>query len=147
MKTLLLLLHIFLSQWVVTLGDKDCNIGGKNISDADGEILLPLTGNELPLTILGRTVNYTDVKIVNFTPSNETNLKICPSIGDNAHLTIDAPLLRERITHSVLLIVGERIVFKVDYRIRLGLSEPGHGHQGKSKYEKKPLHAANITNC
>ena len=78
MKTLFLLFYL-LCQGVVTLGDEDGNIGGKNIGDADSEILIPLTGNELPLALLGSAVDHADVEVVDLTPSDETNLKIGPS--------------------------------------------------------------------
>ena len=143
MKTLFLLLYL-LCQWVVSFGDENSNIGGKNIGDADGKVLIALTGDKLPLAILGGTIDYTNVKIVYFAPSDETHLKIGPSLGDDAHLAVDAPLLGQGITYPIHLIVGERVVFKVDYRVRLGLPESGHSYHSENKYEKHPFHAANI---
>ena len=143
MKTLFLLFYL-LCQGVVALGDKDGNIGGKNVGDADSEILLTLTSDELPLALLRGTIDYTNVKIVYFAPSDETHLKIGPSLGDNAHLAVDAPLLGQGITYPVHLIIGERVVFKVDYRIRPGLRETTSRHQENDKYKKHSFHAAKI---
>ena len=141
---MLFLLHLLLCQWVVSFSDKDCNIGGKYVGNTDSEIFFSLTGNELPFTIHWLTVDYTNVKIVNFATFNKTHLKIGSPIGDNAHITVNASLFRERISYSILFVISERVVFVVDYRIRPCLSEAGHGHHDESKCEKQSFHAANI---
>lgn len=146
MKTLLILLHILLCQWVVTFGNEHGNIGIKNVGNADGKVLLTLASDKLPLSLetVRSMVDNTDIKFVRLTPLDETHLKICSSFGDNTYLTVKTLCDNKRSVDSVLFITGKPLVIKINFWSGFGLPETGHSYQSESKYEKQPLHAAKI---
>lgn len=146
MKTLFLLLHILLCQGVVAFNDTNRKVGIENVGNADGKVLLALPSNKLPFALARVVVDHSDTTVSSFILFDKTNVKVGTAFGNDTYFAVDASCHSKRGIDAILSPTGKPIVLEINFSPRPGLSESGHGHQGKSKYEKKPLHAANITN-
>ena len=146
MKTLFLLLHLLLCQWVVAFDDANRNVGIENVGDADGEVLFALTGDKLPLAIeaVGLTIDHTDAAFSGLVLPDETNIKVGAAFFDDTNLAVKTTSNREGSVYSILPVTGEPVVLEVNLRPWPGLSEAGHGHREEGDYEEQPFHAANI---
>ena len=141
----LFLLYILLGLWIVALGDEHKYVSPTPVGELDSVIFLTFFCNKLPFTVLGRMVDHADIEIVNLAPFDKPHTHIGNFIGSNdTYLAINASLDSFQNVGTIIRNDSNSLVFGMELRTRL--SKSGYGHQGESKYEKKPLHGANITN-
>ena len=138
------LLYVFLCLWVVARADIYENIGLERPSETDGVVLLPLLGDELPLTLFGSAVDHIDTEIVHMTLLDKPHANIGSLVWpDNAHLSIDAARFRDRKVGPVGRLNGNSLV--CDMVDGIVLPEAIYrSQQYDNEYGKQPLHVAKI---
>lgn len=142
----LTLLCILLCHWVAALGNENGDIGVEDVRNADGEILVALSGDELPLAVetIGFPVNNADIELMGFAFPDEADIKVGTAFRDDTHLSVEACGDGKGIAHAVLPVTGEPTVVGVNLCPRPGLCETASRQQRQDEYEKQPFHGANI---
>lgn len=139
----LFFLYILLGLWIVSLGNKYEHIGPFPIGESDGVVLLTLLGDELPLTLLGCMIDYTDVEVVNLASFNEPHTNIGDLVRpDDTHLAVDTSCDTTGNVSPIVSDNGDGLVLKMEHRSVLG--EAIYRRQYNDQYEKHPFHAAKI---
>lgn len=139
----LFLLYCLLGLGIVAGNDKYGNIPVV-FDDSDGEVLISLSGDPMPLIFRNSIFDDAYIKFVRLAVVDNTNTKVFRlfRVGNDSYITPKTLCVISMPVYSSTVFDCKTPVVNVNFRPIL--SETGTNRQEKCEYDGKPFHAANI---